>query len=95
MLMKETFQLHASIFWTINNFSAHGNLSGWRTKGKFACPCCNEDTWSLSLPNEKKNYMGSHRFLPLDHSWRNNAKTFYSTKENRRAPRQLSGDNII
>jgi len=54
MLMKETFQLHASIFWTINNFSAHGNLSGWRTKGKFACPCCNEDTWSLSLPNEKK-----------------------------------------
>jgi len=52
-LMKETFQLYALILWTINDFSAYENLSGWSTKGKFACPCCNEDTWSLSLPNGK------------------------------------------
>jgi len=25
--MKETFQLHASILWTINDFPAYGNLS--------------------------------------------------------------------
>ena len=62
--MKETFQLHASILWTINDFSAYGNLSGWSTKGKFACPYCKEDTRSLSLPNGKKVcYMGSCRFF--------------------------------
>jgi len=31
--------------------------------------------------------MESRRFLPLDHSWRNNAKAFDGTKENRLAPR--------
>jgi len=37
---------------------------------------------------EKKNcYMGSRRFLPLDHSWRNNAKAFDGTKENFLAPK--------
>jgi len=65
-------------------------------KNKFACPCYNEDTWSLSLPNGKKIcYMESRRFLPLDHSWRNNAKAFDGTKKNRPAPRQLSRDDIV
>jgi len=94
--MKETFQLHASILWTINDFLAYGNLSGWSTKGNFACPCCNEDTWSLSLPNGKKNcYVGSYRFLPLQHSWRNNTKAFDGTKEKHLALRQLSGHDIV
>jgi len=30
------------------------NLLGWSTKGKFACPWCNEDTWSLSFQMKKK-----------------------------------------
>jgi len=39
--------------------------------------------------------MRSHRFLPLDNSWRNNAKAIDGTKENRPSPRQLSGDDIF
>jgi hypothetical protein len=31
---KETFQLHAALLWTINNFPANGNLSRYSTKGK-------------------------------------------------------------
>ncbi|XP_061358748.1 uncharacterized protein LOC133302941 [Gastrolobium bilobum] len=94
--VKETFQLHASILWTINDFPAYANLSGWSTKGKLACPCCNMDTWSLRLPNGRKHaYMGSRRFLPLDHYWRNNAKAFDGNKEKRPAPKQLSGDDIV
>ncbi|XP_073224761.1 uncharacterized protein [Cicer arietinum] len=30
---KETFQLHDVIMWTINDFPAYANLSGWSTKG--------------------------------------------------------------
>ncbi|WMV58931.1 hypothetical protein MTR67_052316 [Solanum verrucosum] len=30
--MKQNFQLHASLLWTINDFSAYGILSGWSTK---------------------------------------------------------------
>ncbi|XP_019225059.1 PREDICTED: uncharacterized protein LOC109206668 [Nicotiana attenuata] len=44
---KQNFKLHASLLWTINDFPAYGNLSGWSTKGKLACPCCNKDTSSI------------------------------------------------
>ena len=30
---KETFRLHAMVLWTINDFPAYANLSGWSTKG--------------------------------------------------------------
>ncbi|XP_076899375.1 uncharacterized protein LOC143553226 [Bidens hawaiensis] len=35
---KEHFQLRAMIFCTINDFPAYGNLSGYKVKGKKACP---------------------------------------------------------
>ncbi|XP_049381430.1 uncharacterized protein LOC125846002 [Solanum stenotomum] len=44
---KQNFKLHASLLWTINDFPAYGNLSGWSTKGKLACPCCKKDTSSI------------------------------------------------
>ena len=93
---KETFRLYASILWTINDFPTYGNLSGWSTKGRYAFPCCNMDTWSSWLLNGGKfSYMRSHRFLPHDHSWRNNAKAFDGKKEKQSAPKPLSGDDII
>ncbi|XP_042982725.1 uncharacterized protein LOC122311983 [Carya illinoinensis] len=45
-MVGERFQLHAALLWTINDFPAYGNLSGWSTKGKLACPTCNLDTES-------------------------------------------------
>ena len=40
----EKFQMHAAVLWTINDFSAYGNLFGWSTKGYMACPVCNHQT---------------------------------------------------
>ena len=40
---RSNFKLHASILWTINNFFAYKNLSGWSTKGYLACPIYNRD----------------------------------------------------
>ncbi|XP_020082175.1 uncharacterized protein LOC109705809 [Ananas comosus] len=34
---KKTFQMHTAVMWTINDFPAYGNLSGWSTYGSFAC----------------------------------------------------------
>lgn len=62
---KEIFRLYAALLWTINNFPAYGNLSGWSTKGNMACPICNKDTGSMYLRNGRKLcYMGHRRFLP-------------------------------
>ena len=41
------FQLHAALLWTISDFPAYANLSGWSTKGKLACPVCCGDTCLL------------------------------------------------
>lgn len=43
---EQTFRMHATLLWTINDFPAYANLSGWSTKGEMACPSCNKDTCS-------------------------------------------------
>jgi len=41
--------MHAAIDWTINDFPAYANLSGWSTKGYKACPCCRNGASSFRL----------------------------------------------
>nr|GEY73606.1 hypothetical protein [Tanacetum cinerariifolium] len=53
--IKEKFRLHAMIFCTIKDYPAYGNLSGYNTKGKQACPICEDETSSRWLDNCKKN----------------------------------------
>ena len=40
---KEYFQMHVVVLWTINDFPAYEDLSGWSTKGYLACSVCNDD----------------------------------------------------
>jgi hypothetical protein len=62
-------------------------ISGWSTKGKLACPCCNYHTFSRYLRHSKKMcYMGHHRFLNLDHVWREDQEL---------PPTSLSGSDIM
>nr|GLL16866.1 uncharacterized protein LOC109184453 [Ipomoea trifida] len=93
---RQNFKLHASLLWTINDFPAYGNLSGWSTKGKMACPCCNKDTCSMRLSNcSKQCYMGHRRYLPSKHKWRNDKSSFDGTRELRPPPKSLSGSDIL
>jgi len=62
---------HAALMWTINDFPAYGNLSGWSIKGYRACPVCNEDV-SFDLLHNKICYMGHRLYLPINHSWHRN-----------------------
>ncbi|XP_060672748.1 uncharacterized protein LOC125422037 [Ziziphus jujuba] len=90
---KERFTMHAAVLWTIHDFPAYGTLSGWNTKGYKACPTCNEDTSSQAL-RSKICYMGHHRYLSINHAWRNNRQ--YDGKPKRRlAPRSFSGAEIL
>ncbi|XP_020203464.1 uncharacterized protein LOC109789016 [Cajanus cajan] len=41
---QQSFNLHAMIFCTINDFPAYGNLSGYSVKGHHACPICEKQT---------------------------------------------------
>ncbi|XP_042950146.1 uncharacterized protein LOC122282038 [Carya illinoinensis] len=93
---KGTFTLHAALMWTINDFPAYGNLSGWSTKGKLACPSCNANTESNWLKfGRKQCYMGHRRFLPPDHIWRSKKGLFNGKEDHRIPPRVLSGSDIV
>ncbi|KAB1212871.1 hypothetical protein CJ030_MR5G010171 [Morella rubra] len=94
--MSQIFRLHAALLWTINDFPAYGNLSGWSTKGKLACPVCNEETVSMRLKYGKKQcYMGHRRFLPMGHAWRRKRALFDGSVEHRLQPRELSGVDVM
>ena len=67
---KENFCMRATLLWTINDFPAYANLSGWSTKGAMTCPSCNDESPSTRLKyGWKFYYMGARRFLPMNHKW--------------------------
>ncbi|XP_043687637.1 uncharacterized protein LOC122638852 [Telopea speciosissima] len=93
---KETFKLRACLLWTINDFLAYGNLSGWSTKGALACPCCNKYTVSHWLKYGRKHcYLGHRRFLPPDHKFRTDRRSFDGHEEHRVQPKTLSGFDVL
>jgi hypothetical protein len=93
---KENFTLRALLLWTINDFHAYAMLSGWSTKGKFACPYFHKDTEYLWLKFGSKHcYMGHRRFLPQNHRWRRSKSSLNNLTEMREAPVPLTGDQVL
>ncbi|XP_043714726.1 uncharacterized protein LOC122663086 [Telopea speciosissima] len=93
---KEKFKLNACLLWTINDFPAYAVLSGWSTKGVFACPCCNKNTTSRWLKYGRKHYyLGHRRFLPQGHRFRRDKKSFDGYEEHELQPKPLSGYDIL
>ena len=90
---KQNFLMHATILWTISDFA---NLSGWSTKGQFACPFCNKETCSHLLKHGRKFcYMGHRRFLPSNHKFRCDKRSFNGEEELRLPPTQLLGVDVL
>ena len=93
---NQTFQMRAALMWTINDFPAYAMLSGWSTKGKVACPCCNYGTNSRYLKHSQKMCYMDHRvFLPMDHPWRSNKRSFNGKTEFRPPPPSLKGTDVL
>ncbi|XP_020243280.1 uncharacterized protein LOC109821506 [Asparagus officinalis] len=94
--LRQNFILHAALILTINDFPAYTNLSGWSTKGKLACPCCNKHTHSIRLKyGGKQSYMGHRRYLDENHIWRKDKKSFDGTRERGYAAPKLTGYDIL
>lgn len=93
---NQSFQMRAALMWTVNDFPAYAMLSGWSTKGKFACPACNHKTSSRYLKHSRKMcYMGHRVFLDSNHSWRSNSSSFDGKPEYRSAPSLLDSTMIL
>ncbi|WMV18167.1 hypothetical protein MTR67_011552 [Solanum verrucosum] len=89
---NQTFQMRAALMWTINDFPTYAMLFGWSTKGKFACPCCNYNTNSHYFKHSQKMCYMDHRvFLPMDHPWTSNKRSFNGKTDFRPPPPLLKG----
>ncbi|KAG8498371.1 hypothetical protein CXB51_007038 [Gossypium anomalum] len=96
VLKKENFNLRAALLWTINDFPAYANLSGWSTKGRYARPCYAAQICSKWLYNGKKfSYMGHRRWLDENHKFRFQRTLFDGTEEYIGAPEQTVGSEIL
>ena len=91
---KQNFIMYASLIWTISDFPAYADLSGWCTKGLYACPSCHKECGSRSIRN-RTSYMRHRRWLPINHRWRKLGNAFDKTKEKDNAPVPLSGDDVL
>ena len=61
-----------------------------------ACATCNFDSLSLRLPISGKNcFMGSRRFLPITHRFRQQRTRFDGKTELRHPPIMKSGSKIL
>ena len=61
---NEEFTLRAMLLCTVNDFPAYGNLSGYKNKGKKACPICIDDMEFTWIPKCKHLFMNHRKFLP-------------------------------
>ncbi|XP_050368965.1 uncharacterized protein LOC126787074 [Argentina anserina] len=92
----QTFTMRAALLWTINDFPAYSNLSGWSTYGKKACPYCNDDHGAIWLfHGHKTAYMGHRRFLRSNHRFRKQSRQFNGKEEHRPPPKPLSGAECL
>ncbi|XP_019083890.1 PREDICTED: uncharacterized protein LOC109125847 [Camelina sativa] len=95
---KQNFNLKAVLMWTISDFPALGMLSGWTTHGRLSCPYCMEDTYAFQLKHGwKSSWFDCHqRFLPRDHAYRQNIRSFRKNKVvMKSAPYNRSGEVIL
>ena len=51
---KKSFQMHAALLWTINDFPTYGDISSWSTKSALTCPPYNYDCQSCWLKYGRK-----------------------------------------
>jgi hypothetical protein len=95
---KRPFKLRAAYLWSIHDLPAYGIWSGWCTHGKLMCPICKSDTKAYRLDHGKKvTFFDSHRrFLPRNHPFRNDTKSFRKgIKVTEGPPKRLTGKDII
>ncbi|KAA0056165.1 uncharacterized protein E6C27_scaffold697G00600 [Cucumis melo var. makuwa] len=83
LFYRSVLSATCSLLWTINDFPAYGDLSGWSTKGYQTCSICMSDR-SLFEIRGRISFTGYRCYLPKNHVWRRSR--LHDEKVERRAP---------
>ncbi|KAG5547799.1 hypothetical protein RHGRI_013476 [Rhododendron griersonianum] len=84
----ESFQMRATMWWTVHDWPAFGDISGWRTKGHYACYPCNDEPFYESL-RSKTAYLNHRAYLPDNHPERRKKAAYNGKCEERKRSLEL------
>ncbi|KAH7849967.1 hypothetical protein Vadar_025729 [Vaccinium darrowii] len=90
---RESFQMHAALMWTIHDWPAFGDISGWRTKGHYACYTCNDEPYFESL-RSKTAYTNHRCYLPENHPERRKRVAYNGKHEKRKRSLEIPVEKI-
>ncbi|KAH7859972.1 hypothetical protein Vadar_007692 [Vaccinium darrowii] len=90
----ETFQMRAALMWTIHDWPAFGDVSGWRTKGHYACYTCNNEPYYESL-RSKTAYLYHRCYLPENDPERRKKGAYNGMSETRKRSLELPMNKIL
>jgi hypothetical protein len=92
------FNLRAAYLWSIHDYLAYDKFADWCVHSRLNCPICMDDTDAFRLQHGKKvSFFYCHRrFLPSNHSFRNDTRSFLKGKTVRKGPpKRKFGTDII
>jgi len=95
---KRNFNMSVSYHTSIHDYPGLGMFSGWSTHGGLACIDCMADVDNTWLPNGRKfSWFDCHRrFLPPNHSFRNQKTTFRKgVQVHDSPPHRLTGQEVL
>jgi hypothetical protein len=86
--LKCRFNFYAAYLWSIHDYLAYDKFASWCVHGRLNCPICMDDTNAFRLQHNKKvSFFDCHRrFLPSNHSFRNDTRSFLKGKTFRKGP---------
>ncbi|XP_028064213.1 uncharacterized protein LOC114267374 [Camellia sinensis] len=90
----ESFQMRAALMWTIHDWPAFGDISGWRTKGHYSCYTCNDEPYFQSLKG-KTAYTNHRCYLPQNHPERRKSKAYNGKHEKQKRSLKLPVEKIL
>jgi hypothetical protein len=86
--LKCHFNLRVAYLWSIHDYLAYDQFAGWCVHGRLNCPICMDDTDVFRLEHGKKvPFFDCHqRFLPSNHEFKNDTRSFLKGKTVRKGP---------
>jgi hypothetical protein len=80
--LKYCFNLRAAYLWSIHDYLSYGKFASWCVHSRLNCPICMDDTDTFRLEHDRKvSFFDCHpRFLPLNHEFRNDTRSFLKGK---------------
>jgi hypothetical protein len=86
--LKCHFNLRAAYLWSVHDYLAYGKFAGWCVHGRLNCPICIDNIDVFRLEHSMKvSFFDCHqRFLPLNHEFKNDTRSFLKGKTVRKGP---------